>query len=263
MIKKNVIYAFMLFILILSSCNEYQKIIKSSDLDFKFDKAVELFQDEEYIKAFPLFDELLLLHRGTDKAEQIYYYYSMTEYKKGNLLSAAHHLNNFANTYRSNMKAEECAYLSVYCYYLLSPKYSLDQINTYKALDEAEIFLNTYPLSTFYNDCQDLQTKLKLKLDRKSFERAKLYYTTQNYKSAIYAFNFTLQENPNSSFIEEILFLQLKSYYFLAKNSIEEKKEKRIKDTIIAFNQFKNTYPNSQYLNESKLIHKQVKLLRK
>ena len=262
MIKKHILKLSILLIVLLNSCNEYQKILKSCDLDFKFDKAVELFQNEEYVKAFPLFDELLLLYRGTDKAEQIYYYYSISEYKKGNLLSAAYHLNNFANTYRTNIKAEECAYLSVYCYYLLSPKYSLDQINTYKALDEASIFLDTYPLSTYYNDCLDLQTKLKLKLDRKSFESAKLYYTTQNYKSAIHAFNFTLQENPNSSFIEEILFLQLKSYYFLAKNSVEEKKDKRIKDTIIAFNQFKNTYPNSQYLNESKLIHKQVKLLR-
>ena len=69
--------------------------------------------------------------------------------------------------------------------------------------------------------------------------------------------------NPNSSFNEEILFLQLKSYYFLAKNSVEEKKDKRIKDTIIAFNQFKNTYPKSKYFNQSKLIHKEVKLLRK
>lgn len=262
MIKQYNILSTILLLVLLCSCNEYQKILKSSDLDFKFDKAVELFQDEEYVKAFPLFDELLLLYRGTDKAEQIYYYYSISEYKKGNLLSAANHLNNFANTYRSNIKAEECAYLSVYCYYLLSPKYSLDQINTYKALDEASIFLDTYPLSTYYNDCLALKTKLMLKLDLKSFERAKLYYTTQNYKSAIHAFNFTLQENPNSSFTEEILFLQLKSFYFLAKNSIEEKKDKRIKDTIIAFNQFKNTYPNSQYLNESKLIHKQVKLLR-
>ena len=109
------------------------------------------------------------------------------------------------------------------------PKYSLDQINTYKALDEVAIFLDTYPLSNYYNDCLDLQTKLKLKLDRKSFENAKLYYTTQNYKSAIHAFNFTLQENPNSSFIEEILFLQLKSYYFLAKNSVEEKKINELK----------------------------------
>ena len=261
--KKRLIIVFTTLMIFFNSCNQYQKILKSSDLDFKFDKAVEFFESEEYIKAFPLFDELLLLYRGTDKAEQIYYYYSVCEYEKGNLLSAAYHLKNFANTYRTNLKAEECAYLSVYCYYLLSPKYSLDQINTHKALDEASIFLDTYPSSNYYNDCLTLQKKLKLKLDRKSFESAKLYFTTQNYKSAIHAFNFTLQENPNSSFTEEILFLQLKSYYFLAKNSVEVKKNKRIKDTIIAFNQFKNTYPNSQYLNESKLIHSQVKLLNK
>ena len=224
MIKKRILILSVLLFVLMSSCNEYQKILKSNDLDYKFNKAVELFQNEEYVKAFPLFDELLLLHRGTDKAEQIYYYYSISEYEKGNLLSAAHHLKNFATTYHSNIKAEECAYLSVYCHYLLSPKYSLDQINTYKALDEAAIFLDKYPSSTYYNDCLALQAKLKLKLDRKSFENAKLYFTTQNYKSAIHAFNFTLQENPNSSFNEEILFLQLKSYYFLAKNSVEEKK---------------------------------------
>jgi len=262
MIKKYILLFSIMQIILLNSCNEYQKILKSSDLDFKYDKAVELFHNEEYVKAFPLFDELLFLHRGTDKAEQIYYYYSVSEYEKGNLLSAAQHLNNFSNTYTTNINAEKCAYLSVYCYYLLSPKYSLDQMNTFKALDEVAIFLDSYPQSNYYNDCLALQTKLKLKLDRKSFENAKLYYTTQNFKSAIHAFNSTLQENPNSTFNEEILFLQLKSYYFLAKNSVEEKKEKRIKDTIIAFNQFKNIYPNSQYLSESKLILKQVKLLR-
>ena len=262
MIKRQFFLFYLLLIVFFCSCNEYQKILKSTDLDFKFNKAVELFDNGEFVKAFPLFDELLLLFRGTDKAEQIYYYYSVSEYEKGNLLSAANHLSNFANTYKSNINAEECAYLSVYCYYLLSPKYSLDQINTYKALDEIKIFLDTYPQSTYYDDCIVLQKKLNLKLDKKSFENSKLYFTTQNYKAAIHAFNYTLKENPNSLFTEEILFLQLKSYYFLAKNSVEDKKEKRIKDTIIAFNQFKNTYPNSQYLNESKMIHKQAKLLR-
>ena len=222
MIKKQISVLYVLLLVFLSSCNEYQKILKSNDLDYKFNKAVELFEKEEYVKAFPLFDELLLLHRGTDKAELIYYYYSISEYEKGNLLSAAYHLKNFSTTYHTNIKAEECAYLSVYCHYLLSPKYSLDQVNTYKALDEAAIFLDKYPSSIFYNDCEALQIKLKFKLERKSFENAKLYYTTQNYKSAIHAFNFTLQENPDSPFNEEILFLQLKSYYFLAKNSVEE-----------------------------------------
>jgi len=108
-----------------------------------------------------------------------------------------------------------------------------------------------------------LQTELQYKLERKNFENAKLYFTTEHYKSAIHAFNVVLQENHNSSFREEILFLQLKSYYLLALNSVEQKKDKRIKDTIIAFNQFKNAYPKSEWLSESKRIYKQVKSLRK
>ena len=262
MTKKSIVYLFSLASILMSSCNEYQKILKSNDLDYKYEKAVELYENEEYVKAFPLFDELLLLHRGTDKAENIYYYYSKAEYEKGNLLSAAYHLKNFSTTYKNNIKAEECAYLAVYCHYLLSPKYSLDQVNTYKALDEIEIFLDKYSTSTFSADCLELQSKLQHKLERKSFENAKLYFTTENYKSAIHAFNLALQESQNSIFNEEILFLQLKSYYLLAENSIEEKKEGRIKDTVIAFNQFKNTYPKSEYLQESKRIFKEVKLLR-
>lgn len=263
MTKNSIISLIALLSIVLSSCSEYQKILKSEDLDYKYEKAIQFFENEEYVKAFPLFDELLLLYRGTDKAEDVYYYYCKTEYEKGNLLSASYHFKNFSNTYINNPKAEECAYLAVYCHYLLSPKYSLDQTNTYKALDEIKIFFDKYATSTYVKDCVELQTKLERKLERKSFENAKLYYTTENYKAAIHAFNLALQDYQNSIFKEEILFLQLKSYFLLAENSVEEKKEKRIKDTIIAFNQFKNTYPESEYLQESKRIFKQVKLLRK
>lgn len=263
MIKSNILFLLGFITIIFSSCSEYQKILKSTDLDFKYEQAVKLFEDEQYIKAFPLFDELLLLYRGTDKAETVYYYYCKTEYEKGNLLSSAYHFKNFSSTYKDNSKSEECAYLAVYCHFLLSPKYSLDQTNTYKALDEIKIFFDKYPNSTYITACNDLKVELSAKLEKKSFENARLYYTTENYKAAIHAFNLALQQHQNSVFKEEILFLQLKSYFLLAQNSVEEKKDKRIKDTIIAYNQFKNTYPKSEYSHESKRVFKQVKLLRK
>ncbi len=262
MIKIKLIFILGISSILFNSCSEYQKVLKSTDLDFKFEQAVKLFDNEEYIKAFPLFDELLLLYRGTDKAEAVYYYYCKAEYEKGNLLSAAYHFKNFASTYKDNPKAEECSYLAVYCHYMLSPKYSLDQANTYKALDEMKVFFDKFPKSTYIAACRDLKTSLLAKLEKKSFENAKLYYTTENYKAAIHAFNLALQEYQNSFFKEEILFLQLKSYYLLASNSVLRKKEKRIKDTIIAFNQFKIAFPESEYKAESKKILKEVKLLR-
>ncbi len=263
MIKLKTTYLFVLITVLFSSCGGYQKILKSNDLDYKFDQAVQFFENEEYIKAYPIFDELLLLYRGTDRAEEVYYYYCKIEFEKGNYLSAGHHLKNFASTYKENPKAEECAFLAVYCHYLLSPKYSLDQSSTYKALEEAKIFLDQYPNSSYVERCSELQAELEYKLERKNFENAKLYFTTENYKSAIHAFNVVLEEKHNSSFREEILFLQLNSFYLLAENSVEHKKEKRIKDTVIAFNQFKNAYPKSEWMQESKRIFKQVKLLRK
>lgn len=260
---KSIFYVFCVFSILLCACSGYQKVLKSSDLNYKFEKGLEYYANEDFIKAFPLFDELLLLYRGTDKAEEVYYFYCKTEYKKGNLLSAAYHFNNFSNTYKTNKHTEECAYLNVYCYYLLSPKHSLDQLSTYKALDEIDVFLDKYPSSSYVVKCLDLKLKLEYKIEKKSFENAKLYFTTENYKSAIHALNQTLLEYQNSFFKEEILFLLLKSHYLLAENSVEEKKDKRIKDTIFAFNQFKNSYPESNYKSESKRIFKQAKLLRK
>ena len=100
MIKLSTSHFWVIAIAIFSSCGSYQKLLKSNDLDYKFDEAVKFFDDEEYIKAFPIFNELLLLYRGTDKAEDVYYYYSKIEFEKGNYLSAAFHLNNFSTTYK-------------------------------------------------------------------------------------------------------------------------------------------------------------------
>jgi len=262
MTKIKLIQLLAVITLILSSCSGYQKILKSRDLDYKYEKAIEFFDNEEYVKAFPLFDELLLLYRGTDKAEEIYYYYCQIEFQKGNYISAAQHFKNFSNTYPDNLKAEECAYMTAYCYYLTSPVYSLDQTETQKAINELNLFAIRYPNSSFQKKCTDLLGQLEGKLDRKSFENAKLYFTTQDYKAAINAFNIAMQGHSASVFKEEMLFLQLKSYYLLASNSVEEKKEKRIKDALIAFNQFKNSYPESKFLGEAKDVFKQTKQLR-
>ena len=67
---------FVVLLFILSSCSKYQKVLKSTDLGFKYDKAVEYYDTGEYYRAEALFGELIGLYRGTGKAEEIYYYYA-------------------------------------------------------------------------------------------------------------------------------------------------------------------------------------------
>ena len=67
-----------------------------------------------------------------------------------------------------------------------------------------------------------------------------------------YMLNNFIESYPNSSFLEEVFYCQTKSYFELAKNSIEEKKDLRTKEFIFAFQDFSLTYPNSKYLIELK-----------
>ena len=111
---------------LLTSTGEYQEVLKSKDLNW-LAKAVEYYDAKEYAKAFPIFDELITLHRGTDKAQEVYFYYANTLYFQKDYILAGYHFKNFYKTFPSNYKAEEAAYLTAYCYYLEAPSHSLDQ----------------------------------------------------------------------------------------------------------------------------------------
>ena len=63
-----------------ASCSKYSRLLKSTDFNKKYDMAVIYYNKKNYNKAFPLFEELLSLYKGTDKAEKIYYYYAYCNY---------------------------------------------------------------------------------------------------------------------------------------------------------------------------------------
>lgn len=248
-------------------CSEYQKVLKSTDLSYKFEKAVEYYEDEKFNKAYPLFDELLSLYKGTTKAADVYYYYAMTNYKLGDNILAAYHFKNFARTFPTHENVDEASYLVGYCYYLESPDYSLAQDYTYKAINEIQLYVNTHPTSTHLADCNKLIIELRRKLEKKSFERAKLYYRTGYYQSAVVAFNNTLNDYPDTKFREEILFLRFNAAFELAENSIDSKKRQRFIEAKTAYFDFVDTFPTSENSSEVdekfELVKKQLETYKK
>ena len=65
------------FFLSLSSCSKFSKIQKSTDIEAKYLAAVEYYDAGGFYQALQLFEELVTLFRGTQKAEITYYYYCM------------------------------------------------------------------------------------------------------------------------------------------------------------------------------------------
>ena len=58
----------------LCACSDYQKLLKSSDADLKYEKAIEYFDKGDYMRAQTLFDEVTTYYRGTERSETLLNY---------------------------------------------------------------------------------------------------------------------------------------------------------------------------------------------
>lgn len=251
-IKFLVIFSSLLF---LFGCSKYQRLLKSDDYNAKYEAAIDLYERGKYERALPLLEELTPLFRGTDKAEKIYYYYCYTNYNLDFLYEAAYHFKSFSNTFPTSKHVEEAFFMSGYCKYLLSPISSLDPTDTYNAINELQLFANTYPEHKLLDSTNVLMDKLRSKLEDKSFSNAKQYYHIYDYKAAIIALNNTLRDFPDTKYSEEIALLLVKSNYYLAVNSIKEKKLQRFNETIEAYLNFVDSYKESKYLKEAESLY--------
>lgn len=262
-IKTLLISIFTIGVILFSSCSEYQKLLKSSDFDAKYKSALEYFEEEDYYRSQALLEELVTIYRGTEKSEEAYYYYTYCYYYMDDYLLAAYHFKVFAQTYPNSKYAEECSYLSAYCNYLNSPNWSLDQSDTYRAIEGLQLFINKYPGSAKKDTCNILIDRLRYKLERKTFENAKLYYQIGDYKAALTTIKTSLNDFPDTEYRQELMFLLLKSSYLLAEKSITSKQAERFQSTINEYYAFIDEFPKSKNIKEAeKMYENSIKQLK-
>jgi outer membrane protein assembly factor BamD len=92
--------------------------------------------------------------------------------------------------------------------------------------------------------------QLRLKIETKDFEAVRLYAKTQNYRAAVVSAESFLENYPLTKFKEEARYILVKNSYFLAINSVENKKMERIDQTIERYRTFVSEFPNSKFKNE-------------
>lgn len=245
-------------LVIVSSCSDYNKILKSTDYEFKYKKAVEYYEEGEYARAGTLFQELVNIYRGTSQADQIYYYYAQSMMGQKDYLMAKHYFQTLLKEFPGSDYAEESQYMVGYTNYLLSPKPRLDQEVTREAIDALQLYINLYPYSDRVDEANRLIDELQDKLVYKSYLNAKLYYDFENYKAAVIALGNSLEEYPFSQYREELKYMLLKSKYLLAMNSVEEKKEDRLSNTLDEYFSFVDEFPESEHRDEVDGFYEEV-----
>jgi len=242
---------------LLFSCSEYQKVLKSSDYNLKYEKATAYYNEGEYYKAQSLYEELVSVFKGTDKSEVVLYNYADCYYQQRDYVLAAYYFDNFAKTFPYSDKSQKAAYTAAYCYYLNSPRASLDQTDTYKAIDAMQLYINKNPKSELIGEANTIIETLRAKLEKKAYENAKLYFKLGDYNAASITLKNNIKEFPDSEYREEILYLIVKSSFLLSEMSIASKQGERYQNTISEYYVFIDEYPESKYLNEIEKMYTQ------
>ncbi len=248
---KNIFYTLMIT-LFLSSCSEYQKALKSEDIASKFKMGTELYDAGKYGKANKLFAQIVPQYRGKPQAEKLMYMYSNSFYQVKDYYLAGYHFERFEGQYPKSEKAEEALFLGAKSFYMLSPVYSKEQKETITAIEKLQIFINKFPDSEYLPEANILIHELDYKLERKAFEIAKLYnkianFESEDYEASIKAFDNFLLDYPGTTFREEAMYYRFDSAYRLGINSIERKREERLKTAVKFYNAFYKAYPESQH----------------
>lgn len=238
---------FLLVVVLLASCGEYHKILKSGDYQLIYTKAVEYYNKGEYQKAMNMLDGIRTVFTGTSKAPNIAYYRAFCSYNQKDYSVAAELFRQFVSTYPESPFAEECLYMIGYCNYKASPKARLDQQVTVKSINDMQLYLNRYPNSSRKDVINTYIDEMQDKLAYKAYLGAQNYYLREHYKAAVISLQNCLKDFPGSKHREEIMYMLFNSKYEMAVNSVTDKKLERYNEAKEEYYYFIDEYPESKY----------------
>jgi outer membrane protein assembly factor BamD len=249
-------FGLILLTVVLSSCGSYNKIVKSTDYEYKYKKAIEYYEEGEYVRSGTLLKELVNIYRGTNRADKVYYYYAKSMIGQNDYLMAGHYFKSLIKEFPMSEYAEESYFMDGYCSYLMSPKARLDQAVTHEAIDAFQLYVNLYPFNERVDEANRLIDEMNDKLVYKAYLSAKLYFDFENYKASVIALSNCLNKYPDSKYREELMFMLLESKYNLAIGSVFDKRQERLSSALDEYFSFVDEFPESKHIKEAEKFHK-------
>lgn len=244
---------------LLSSCaTEFNRVYKAADSDYKYEFAKQCFAMGKYQQASTLLQDLVLIQKGRDNAQESLYLLGMAQYGNRDYESASATFKKYYSTYPKGTFAEQASFYIGQSLYQSAPEPRLDQTPTIGAINAYQQFLDLYPDSELRPNAQERLFELQDILVQKEYLSAELYYnlggyfgninanTESNYEACIITAQNAMKNYPYSKIREKFSVLIMKSKFELAENSSEERMLDRYRDAEDECYGFLNEYPESK-----------------
>ena len=267
MIKRYYIIPVFCAALMMSCASEFNKVYTSTDNAYKYEYAKECFAKGKFQQAVVLLSEQVTLQKGRQNAQESLYLLAMSQYCNRDFEAASATFKKYFQSYPKGDYAEQACYHIGQSLYQSVPEPRLDQSPTIGAINAYQNFIDYFPDSKLREDAQQRLFVLQDNLVQKEYLSAKLYYnlggyfgninanTESNYEACIITAQNALKAYPFTTMREDFSVLIMKSKYYLAENSSDEKKVERYRDAEDECYGFMNEFPESK---EIKLAEKYI-----
>ena len=262
--KMRCTFLLTLMLAVLTGCGESNRVLKSKDVDVRYNYAKKAYDQGKYLQASTILEGLITPLRGGPRGEEALYLLAMSYYKNQDYLNSGVYFRTYYGRYPRGTYAEDAHFYSGYGYYKESPDPQLDQSMSLKATQELQNFLDLYPKSERAEAARKALFELQDKRTLKELQNAYLYYNLgmylgNNYQSAVIVSQNALRLFPYSKYKEDFEMLILKAKYQMARQSVAEKMEERYRDVIDEYFSFINNYPEGPNRKEADNIYKIAK----
>jgi len=243
----STIYVILIF---LSACSGFNEALKTDDFEAKRAYANSSFENQLWDRSAALYEQIYQRYSQGPIGEEAYYRLGISHYEMKDYYMAGYYFQNFSTRFFYSNFAEETKFLAALCAVKNVPKKSLDQAETYQALQSLQEFVNQYPNSALIDSSNNVMDRLNIQIENKAFDNAYIYYHTENYRAAAAAMDAFVADFPRSKRKEEAMYLAINSSYFLALNSIENKKIERFENLFERCTKFAELFPETKYFVE-------------
>ena len=230
------------------SCSSEGSSISSDDPEKAYFIAKSHYDKKDYLDAIDDFNMIKLKFSGSSFIDKAIYYLGMSYYKSEEYILANYEFETLIKNYPSSGFVEDSRYMLAMCYYGLSPAYNLDQTYTRYAINEFQNFIEIYPKSKLVSDAERKLDELKTKLAYKALKSADLYFTMDNYKSALVYYNNVLDEYPETKYADDALYGKIQVLI----------KKKRYEEASSSIEKFEDKFPSSPLLRNVISLKSQI-----
>jgi len=189
-------------LVIIAGCSSADKI-ELRTAETVFNKAMVLFDDEEYLEAKQLFDVIKLQYPASQYSDDAQYYLAECNYKREEYILSAFNFSLLRRVYPNSTYFKESLFKTGLCYYNLAPAYDRDQEYTVKAIKTMSEFYAVFPSDSLAKLTNTYIIELRNRMAQREFSIAALYRKLRSLHSSLIYYDVVIDEYDDTKFYEQ------------------------------------------------------------